>query len=97
MVSEEPKVSADAGSDPPGVVLTRMYQDGVLKAEGFPLADVSECLKQPGTVVWVDFCLPSRAQLDELADELDLHDLAVEDALGPVSYTHLTLPTILRV
>ena len=33
--------------------------------------------------MWVDFCGPSKDQLLELADELGLHELAVEDALGP--------------
>jgi magnesium transporter len=34
-------------------------------------------------VVWVDLCGPSKEQLHELAVELGLHELAVEDALGP--------------
>jgi magnesium transporter len=55
----------------------------MLDAEDFPVADVSELLEEPDTVVWVDFCSPSREQLDELAAELGLHELAVEDALGP--------------
>jgi magnesium transporter len=63
--------------------LTRVYRKGVLEAEGFPLADVSEYLDEPDTVVWVDFCRPSRDQVHELAGELGLHELAVEDALGP--------------
>ena len=62
---------------------TRVYRKGVLEAEGFPVADVSEYLGDPETVVWVDFCGPSKEQLHELADELGLHELAVEDALGP--------------
>jgi magnesium transporter len=33
--------------------------------------------------VWVDFCAPSKGQLHELAAELGLHELAVEDALSP--------------
>lgn len=66
-----------------GEPLTRVYRKGVLEAEGFPLADVSERLEQPDTVVWVDLCGPSKEQLRELAVELGLHDLAVEDALGP--------------
>lgn len=66
-----------------GHAQTRMYRKGVLEAEGFPVADVSEHLEQPETIVWVDFCGPSKAQLDELADELGLHELAVEDALEP--------------
>jgi magnesium transporter len=63
--------------------MTRVYRKGVLEAEGFALADISEYVEQPDTVVWVDFCGPSKEQLHELAGELGLHELAVEDALGP--------------
>jgi magnesium transporter len=62
---------------------TRVYRNGVLEADDFPVADVSEYLKQPDTVVWVDFCAPSEEQLHELDGELGLHELAVEDALAP--------------
>ena len=61
---------------------TRVYRNGVLEAEGFEVADVSEFLAQPDTVVWVDLCGPSKEQLHELAAELGLHELAVEDALS---------------
>jgi magnesium transporter len=60
-----------------------VYRKGVLEHEDFPVADVSEYLDEPDTVVWVDFCGPSKEELDELAGELHLHELAVEDALGP--------------
>lgn len=66
-----------------GHAMTRVYRKGVLEAEGFPLADVSEHLKERDTVVWVGFCGPSKEQLHELAGELGLHELAVEDALSP--------------
>ena len=62
---------------------TRVYAKGVLQAEGFEVARVSDFLAESDTVVWVDLCGPSLAQLHELADELGLHELAVEDALGP--------------
>jgi magnesium transporter len=62
---------------------TRVYCKGVLEAEGFPVAEVSDYLERPGTVIWVDLCGPSRDQLHELADELGLHPLAVEDSLEP--------------
>jgi magnesium transporter len=62
---------------------TRSYRGGSLEAEGFPVADVSEHLKQPDTIVWVDMYGPNKEQLDELAAELGLHELAVEDALEP--------------
>jgi magnesium transporter len=66
-----------------GKARTRSYREGVLEAEGFPVVDVSEHLTRPGTVVWVDLLGPSKEQLDELAEELGLHELAVEDALEP--------------
>ena len=46
-----------------GDALTRVYRKGVLEAEGFAVADVSEHLERPDTVVWVDFCAPSKSQL----------------------------------
>jgi magnesium transporter len=60
---------------------TRAYRDGVLHKEDFPLADVSDFLAEPDTAVWVDLCEPSEADLTELAGELGLHRLAVEDAV----------------
>jgi len=62
---------------------TRVYRNGILEAEDFPVADISEHLERADTVVWVDFCGPSKEELHELAMELGLHELAVEDALGP--------------
>ena len=61
---------------------TRVYRSGVLDAEGFPVTRVSEFLRFPDAVVWVDLCGPSKAELHELAAELGLHELAVEDALS---------------
>lgn len=63
---------------------TRAWRAGLLIAQDFPVADVSEHLDaDPNVVVWVDLCEPDRDQLLVLADELSLHELAVEDALGP--------------
>src|SRR3979409_2362302 len=62
---------------------TRVYFKGLLEAEDFPVAASPGHLERPDTVVWVDFCGPSKEELHELADELGLHELAVEDALGP--------------
>jgi len=66
-----------------GEPMTRVYRKGVLGAEGFPVADVSEYLVDPDTVVWVDLSGPTKEELHELAAELGLHELAVEDALEP--------------
>ena len=65
------------------MITTRVYCDGVLDAEEFPICDVSEHLDRPDTVVWVDLLSPSEQELDELASELHLglHELAVEDTV----------------
>ena len=60
---------------------TRCYRDGKLIAEDFPLHEVSEHLAKPDSVVWIDLAAPNRDELELLAEELDLHVLAVEDAL----------------
>ena len=62
---------------------TRIYRNGVLEAESFPVADVSDYLAERDTMVWVDLVQPSAEALHELAVELGLHELAVEDAMGP--------------
>ncbi len=61
---------------------TRVYFKGELEAEGFPVADVSDHIARDGTLVWVDLCNPTAEQMAELADEFNLHELAVEDVLG---------------
>jgi magnesium transporter len=60
---------------------TRAYRDSQLVAEGFPVADVSDHLKHSDCIVWVDLCNPDKDELHQLAQELGLHELAVEDAL----------------
>lgn len=59
---------------------TRVYRDGALVAEGFPVADISEYLKEDSTIVWLDLHDPDRADLAVLSDEFGLHPLAIEDA-----------------
>ncbi len=60
---------------------TRLYRHGVLEAEGFPLGEVSERLRGDDVTMWIDLCGPSQDELAALAEELGLHELAVEDAL----------------
>nr|BFE52691.1 magnesium transporter CorA family protein [Saccharothrix mutabilis subsp. capreolus] len=62
---------------------TRLYRHGVLTAEDFPITESAAHLRDPDAVVWLDLCGPSQRELAALADELDLHELAVEDALHP--------------
>jgi len=65
-----------------GEVRTRCYRGSELLAEGFPLTDVSEALADQESIVWADLAGPSAMQLHEIAAELGLHELAVEDAVG---------------
>ena len=39
-------------------------------------------LLMPDEFVWVDLCAPTEADLHVMAEELGLHQLAVQDALG---------------
>ena len=63
-------------------MLTRVYRNGVLEAEGFDPARVSDYLDEPDTVVWLDVCRPTEEDLAVVAAELGLHPLAQEDATG---------------
>jgi magnesium transporter len=60
---------------------TRLYRGGVLEAEGFPVEDISEYLKDPTAVIWLDLRDPDRDDLAVLATEFGLHPLAIEDAV----------------
>jgi magnesium transporter len=60
---------------------TRCYRNGKLTDENFELDDVSEHLAVKDSVVWVDLTAPNRDELQLLAKEMNLHVLAIEDAL----------------
>lgn len=47
-----------------------------------PLADVSEAIAGNEGLVWLELNDPDKPTLDRLREELDLHELAVEDALS---------------
>ncbi len=61
---------------------TRLYRNGKLVLEDFPVPDVSEHLKEEGACVWLDYCSPTEQDLATIAEELQLHPLAVEDAVN---------------
>jgi magnesium transporter len=63
------------------VARTRLYRDGKLVAEDFPPEDVSEHLRDESLTIWLDLGDPSEDDLALVADELGLHELAVEDAV----------------
>jgi magnesium transporter len=64
------------------VARTRLYRGGELALEDFPVEDISEHLKDQGACVWLDYCAPTTEELATLAEELQLHPLAVEDAVN---------------
>ena len=57
----------------------RPYQDG-RKLADISVEDISEYVSRPDCFVWVALFEPTPEELDEMAEEFDLHPLAVEDA-----------------
>jgi magnesium transporter len=55
------------------------YQDGKKLAD-IAKEDISEYVKRPDCFVWVALKDPDPAELEEMREEFDLHELAVEDA-----------------
>ncbi len=55
------------------------YQDG-RKLADIPKEAISEYVKRPECFVWVALKDPDSEELEEMAREFDLHELAVEDA-----------------
>ena len=64
-----------------GETRTRLYRNGSLEIEGFPIAEISELLRQEGVTIWLDLHDPDDADLTVLTEEFGLHPLAVEDAV----------------
>jgi magnesium transporter len=60
---------------------TRLYRDGRLELEGFPVADISDYLADGSVTIWLDLCGPDHDDLAVLSEEFGLHPLAVEAAL----------------
>jgi hypothetical protein len=48
---------------------TRLYRDGVLEANDFPAAQISDYRQESGTVVWLDLCEPDQADLELVSEE----------------------------
>ncbi len=61
-------------------IRTRAWQKGRVVSDGFPLQELDGWLAKPDTLVWADLCAGDVEELGELAEELGLSPLAVEDA-----------------
>jgi len=55
------------------------YQDG-RKLADIPKEEIGKYVKRPDCFVWVALLEPSPAELQEMREEFELHELAVEDA-----------------
>jgi magnesium transporter len=53
----------------------------MLEAEGIPVEEISTHLRDEDLTVWLDLGAPDERHLALLADELGLHELAIEDAV----------------
>lgn len=60
---------------------TRLYRDGRLELEGFPVAEISDHLADEAVTIWLDLHDPDRSDLAVLSEEFGLHSLAIEDAV----------------
>jgi magnesium transporter len=60
---------------------TRLYRDGRLELEGFPVADISDYITDKAVTVWLDLRDPDNDDMRVLSEEFGLHPLAVEDAV----------------
>jgi magnesium transporter len=63
-------------------VRTRLWRDGRLEVENFPIEEISDHLQDDGALVWLDLCEPDHELLRKLAAELTLDPHAVEDAIA---------------
>jgi magnesium transporter len=60
---------------------TRLYQDGRLTDQGFPVAQISDHLIDGKATIWLDLRDPDHNDLLVLQEEFGLHPVAIEDAL----------------
>jgi magnesium transporter len=60
---------------------TRLYRDGRLIEQGFPVERISDHLIDGKSTIWLDLRDPDHEDLLVLQDEFGLHPVAIEDAL----------------
>ena len=61
---------------------TRVWRDGRLEEENFPVVRLSDHLAESGTFVWLDLCSPDDEGLRVISEEFGLDPTAVEDAVS---------------
>jgi len=64
------------------IVDIALYQDGLRVEAGTDISDLVEKAEKEGGFVWLGLAEPTQEEFDLAAGELDLHPLAVEDAIN---------------
>ena len=63
------------------IVDCAVYEHGVRREGELAVSDALEAVDQPGAFVWIGLHHPAEHEFDEVAAELELHQLAIEDAV----------------
>ena len=63
------------------IVTCAVYEDGRRRDGDLALADAGDAAREKDAFVWLSLREPSRQELESIAREFDLHELAVEDAI----------------
>jgi magnesium transporter len=71
----------------PGTMTTRVWRDGTVAMDNCTADQLQRFLDDEGCLVWVDLRDPNHEQLSTLAQELNLHPLAIEDAVAHLERT----------
>ncbi|MFD7441213.1 magnesium and cobalt transport protein CorA [Streptomyces sp. NPDC059909] len=77
-----PEITAPVQKDQGSIVEAALYRDGRRVSTPASLAETFRQLREePAGMAWIGLHRPTESELHSLADEFDLHPLAVEDAL----------------
>jgi hypothetical protein len=74
---------------------TRLYRDGELVREDFPVSEISDHIVEPNAFVWLDYCAPTGEELATIAQELNLHPVQPSQTIPPLR-DHQQRPRRLR-
>ncbi len=87
-ISTEPLVRPATGlGGAAGIVTSRVWRNGTVVIENCGAELIPDFLAEDGCLVWIDLCDPDHDQLSTLARELNLHALAIEDAVANLERT----------
>ena len=59
---------------------SRLYRSGQLISGKFDSEQISDLIQEPEVSLWIDLQNPTETELQHIAEEFGLHELAVADA-----------------